>query len=314
MAGGLRGNNKDRNNDFDSMDRASHSLGNLLKEYRRAGDPMNSPFADAIENMKIDTMTKVKDATDSFNLQRDNAHDAFNLAKQHGQKDYRDQVQISKENTRRMLEESAGQIENARAASTDAAFAAMVQEGVGGMASAGGRQRRIMSEKAKQQIGTMTLGAKHAKESEEAQLRAQEKGLNRSIEEQALGVDQKVETAQLQMDQTSKTATRERDKFVKEQKEAQFNALDDIRMRAEGVVTSTIAGFASRHSKWGDAASKDWDPWSDPFDDADVELGHDLTGDFLTGIREGGTSSTHREGGDSEIGDNFNIFNVNTWG
>ena len=306
MAGGLRGDNSDRKEDFRSMDRASGSLQNILNSYKRAGDPFDSPFADAIENMRIDTATKLKDATDSFNLQKDQNKAAYSLTKQQGQKGYADQVQVSKEKTKQLLQEGRGQIEATRSSATDAAFSAMVQEGVGGMASAGGRQRKVMSEKAKQQVGTMTLGLKHAQDSEKAQLRASEKGLNRSIEEQALGMDQKNETAQLQMDQTRLSLNRDKDKFIKEQEEAQFNAKDTLRMSAEGTVMDTIGGFISQHSRWGDSMSKNWDPWSVPFDEYDASIG--ATDDFITGTAEGGTRATHGEG-DNEYGDKNNLFN-----
>ena len=108
MAGGLRGDNSDRKEDFRSMDRASGSLQNILNSYKRAGDPFDSPFADAIENMRIDTATKLKDATDSFNLQKDQNKAAYSLTKQQGQKGYADQVQVSKEKTKQLLQEGRG--------------------------------------------------------------------------------------------------------------------------------------------------------------------------------------------------------------
>tara|TARA_R100001082_G_scaffold22667_1_gene10966 strand:+ start:11189 stop:12397 length:1209 start_codon:yes stop_codon:yes gene_type:complete len=277
LMGGEKGNNKDRQDDRKSMDMTVEQLENVLKQYEKAGDPTNSPFADAIERMRIDTETKIKESTDGFNLAKDQARDQYDLEKQMGQKGYADSIRQSKEQMGRMHQEATAQIQDARSGASDAAFESMVQEGVGGLAASGGRKRKILSEKAKQQVGSMTLGLKHARDAEKAQQRAQESSLSRDVASGAFAMDQKNETAEMQLDQAKSQLRRDEKSFVDEQQEAQTDALENLRDTAFGMIQDTERSFLSRHSTWGhpDSDSVNWDPWNKHFDDYDDEIGRD---------------------------------------
>jgi hypothetical protein len=234
------------------MAQGDDTLTMLYSQYEKMANPATS-FADQqIIRVQQDITEQKKNASENLKMLTEQEDQKMRMMEGQSARTYQDLVRSSQEEMERQREVGAQEAVDARTAGAADIFTQMTQEGMGGLAGTGERNRKSISAQARRTMAKVNLGLKQQLEQTQDTLARQDTERKAEIESGRLGMQQSVDTARQNFTQQTSTLDRQLANETAKLMNDKLTGLDRIRMEAMGVISSTMSSFqdAGSAGKW----------------------------------------------------------------